>query len=65
MFVWAKIPPGWQSRAFAYALLEQTGVAVTPGDAFGREGEGYVRIALVQPAEKLREAAGRIKNFSF
>ncbi|QSO55151.1 LL-diaminopimelate aminotransferase [Alicyclobacillus curvatus] len=60
MFLWAKLPVGWTSKEFALTLIEQAGVAVTPGDAFGEEGEGYVRIALVQPAEVLGEAARRI-----
>jgi LL-diaminopimelate aminotransferase len=60
MFVWAPVPAGWSSRAFAFALLEEAGVVVVPGSAFGAEGEGYVRIALVQPPDVLREAADRI-----
>ncbi|RFU67601.1 LL-diaminopimelate aminotransferase [Bacillus sp. V59.32b] len=63
MFIWAKIPDGWTSRKFAFQLIEQAGVAVVPGDAFGKQGEGYVRIALVQPAERLSEAAKRIQGF--
>jgi aspartate/methionine/tyrosine aminotransferase len=63
MFVWAKIPEGWTSREFAFELIEKAGVAVVPGDAFGHQGEGYVRIALVQTAEKLTEAAERIQAF--
>jgi LL-diaminopimelate aminotransferase len=63
MFVWAKIPAGWTSRQFAYDLIEQAGVAVVPGDAFGKEGEGYVRIALVQPPAQLATAAERIQEF--
>lgn len=63
MFVWAKIPEGWTSREFAFTLIEKAGVAVVPGDAFGNLGEGYVRIALVQTAERLTEAAKRIGNF--
>ncbi|CAH0345222.1 LL-diaminopimelate aminotransferase [Bacillus sp. CECT 9360] len=63
MFIWAKIPDGWRSREFAFQLIEQAGVAVVPGDAFGKQGKGYVRIALVQPAERLSEAAERIQGF--
>lgn len=63
MFVWAKIPDGWKSREFAFELIDQAGVAVVPGDAFGKLGEGYVRIALVQPSEKLLVAAERIYDF--
>lgn len=63
MFVWAKIPEGWTSRQFAFELIDQAGVAVIPGDAFGSLGEGYVRIALVQPPEMLSRAAERIEQF--
>ena len=63
MFIWAPLPPGWGSRSFAFQLLQQTGVAVTPGDAFGSKGEGYVRIALVQAPVQLAEAAERIGVF--
>lgn len=63
MFVWAKIPSGWKSRDFAFDLIDQAGVAVIPGDAFGKQGEGYVRIAMVQPPERLSEAARRIQQF--
>jgi LL-diaminopimelate aminotransferase len=63
MFIWAKIPKGWTSRKFAFELIEKAGVAVIPGDAFGELGEGYVRIALVQPPEVLAVAAERIQAF--
>ncbi|MBM7854483.1 LL-diaminopimelate aminotransferase [Desulfohalotomaculum tongense] len=63
MFVWAPIPKGYTSSyQFAIELLEKTGVLVIPGVAFGEQGEGYVRIALVQPEEQLKEALERIKN---
>jgi LL-diaminopimelate aminotransferase len=65
MFVWAKIPSGWKSREFAFELIDKAGVAVVPGDAFGILGEGYVRIALVQPAERLAVAAERIQQFLY
>jgi LL-diaminopimelate aminotransferase len=63
MFIWAKIPSGWTSRQFAFELIEHAGVAVVPGDAFGQQGEGYVRMAIVQSPEKLTEAAKRIQRF--
>lgn len=61
MFVWAPVPTGWASREFAFALLEEAAVVVIPGSAFGEEGEGYVRIALVRDPEVLVEAANRIQ----
>lgn len=56
MFVWAKIPEGYESSAdFCIRLMERTGVIVTPGSAFGSEGEGYVRMALVVDEQMIAE----------
>lgn len=56
MFVWAKIPEGYESSAdFCMKLMERTGVIVTPGSAFGSNGEGYVRLALVVDKETISE----------
>ncbi|WP_246552740.1 aminotransferase class I/II-fold pyridoxal phosphate-dependent enzyme [Paenibacillus tritici] len=70
MFIWAKLPETYssagidgRSRSFARELLLSSGVAVIPGDAFGNQGEGYVRIALVEDEERLLEAARRIGEF--
>lgn len=62
MFVWARVPEGWESETFAFTLLEKTGVVVIPGSAFGNQGERYVRIALVQPPDVLREVVQRIER---
>lgn len=63
MFIWAPIPEGWTSRQISREMLYSAGVVVIPGDAFGKEGEGYVRIALVQEEDRLREAVRRIGQF--
>ena len=56
MFVWAKIPEGYESSAdFCMKLMERTGVIVTPGSAFGSNGEGYVRMALVVDEKMISE----------
>lgn len=56
MFVWTKIPEGYESSAdFCMKLMERTGVIVTPGSAFGSNGEGYVRMALVVDADVIDE----------
>lgn len=56
MFAWARIPDGFSSsQEFCLELMERTGVICTPGDAFGSQGEGYVRFALVLPVETIRE----------
>ena len=62
MFIWARIPgPYTDSRTFVLDLLDRAGILVTPGSAFGPSGEGYVRMALVQDDEVIREAAARLK----
>ncbi|MBE3587148.1 MAG: LL-diaminopimelate aminotransferase [Thermoanaerobacteraceae bacterium] len=64
MFVWAPLPAGYaSSRQFALDLLEKAGVLVVPGLAFGANGEGYVRIALVQEEDLLAEAVERVGRF--
>jgi LL-diaminopimelate aminotransferase len=67
MFIWAPLPPGYSSsKIFVSDLLEKAGVIVIPGEAFGRQGEGYVRIAMVKDETILAEAVRRIsQNFSF
>ncbi|QBD77047.1 aminotransferase class I/II-fold pyridoxal phosphate-dependent enzyme [Ktedonosporobacter rubrisoli] len=61
LYVWARIPPGFTSRTFSRWLLERSGVFVTPGSNFGRGGEGWVRISLTVPDERLIVALERIK----
>ena len=57
MFVWAKIPPHFSSsEQFMHTLFEKTGVLVVPGNAFGSEGEGFVRMALVQDDDTIIKA---------
>jgi alanine-synthesizing transaminase len=63
MFVWAPIPGEFLhlgSMEFARLLLREANVVVSPGVGFGREGEGHVRFALIEPEERLREAGRRI-----
>jgi LL-diaminopimelate aminotransferase len=64
MFLWAPLPKGHHSSMeFAAQLLKATGVLVIPGVAFGEQGEGYVRIALVQDTSLLLEAVSRVHRF--
>lgn len=61
MFVWAKIPEGYDSSEdFVLELMEKSGVIVVPGTAFGSLGEGYVRFALVYPVEVIKDAVKAI-----
>ncbi|MFC5543116.1 aminotransferase class I/II-fold pyridoxal phosphate-dependent enzyme [Ureibacillus suwonensis] len=64
MFVWAKYPFDIDSVSFAFKAIEQAGVVMVPGTSFGSEGEGFVRIALVQEKELLEEAIGRLKTLN-
>ncbi|MDR7606722.1 MAG: aminotransferase class I/II-fold pyridoxal phosphate-dependent enzyme, partial [Armatimonadota bacterium] len=63
MYLWARVPGEVDDVAFAVELCRRTGVALSPGQGFGPGGKGYVRIALVQPPERLEEAAARIGDF--
>ncbi len=62
IYVWARVPDGDTSASFAERLLERAHVIVTPGSGYGPDGEGYVRISLTTPDERLVEAVRRIKE---
>lgn len=62
MYLWVPCPPGMGSTDFTLNVLQQTGVVVTPGNAFGSEGEGYVRISLIANCDRLQEALDRFKQ---
>lgn len=66
MYVWAKLPPAWanDSIGFCLRLVEETGVAASPGAGFGKAGEGYVRFALVHEPTILQTAVSRMAKFS-
>ena len=65
LYAWVRIPPGWaSSKEFALALLEGVGVSVAPGTFFGPAGEGYVRVSVTAPTERVREAMERIRRFA-
>lgn len=64
LYVWAPVPSGWASEAFALTLLEQAGVALAPGSFFGPAGEGYVRLSVTAPAARIREATERIRQLA-
>ncbi|HML14600.1 MAG TPA: LL-diaminopimelate aminotransferase [Xanthobacteraceae bacterium] len=66
MFAWAPIPEPFEplgSLEFSTILVEKAAVAVSPGVAFGEHGEGYVRIALVENEQRIRQAARNIRRF--
>jgi len=63
--VWARLPQGERSSAeFAARLIDATGVVVTPGMSYGPSGEGYIRISLTVPDDRLEEALRRLSAFA-
>lgn len=66
MFAWAEIPEMFRATGsldFTMQLIEEAHVAVAPGTGFGEQGEGYVRIALVENEQRIRQAARNIRKF--
>lgn len=61
-YIWAKVPPKFDSMSFVLHLLNKAGVLATPGNGFGEGGKGYVRFALTASVERIKEAVDRIKK---
>jgi len=59
-YIWVRVPEGHSSESFTQLVLAEAGVVVSPGPSFGPSGEGFVRISLTVPDERLEEAASRI-----
>ena len=62
IYMWIPVPQGYTSEGFATHVLEKAGVVVTPGNGYGPAGEGFVRISLTAPDERIQEAVARIRN---
>jgi LL-diaminopimelate aminotransferase len=62
MYLWVPCPTGTSSTDFALKLLQETGIVVTPGNAFGSGGEGYMRISLIADRDRLEEALSRMRQ---
>ena len=65
LYIWARVPQEYSSAEFATRLLEDAGVSIAPGSAFGLHGEGYMRISLGMATDRIREAMERLKNFAY
>ena len=63
LYVWAKVPKGYNSVEFANALLDDVGVVVTPGVGYGKNGEGYVRLSLTLPDAALVKGLSRLAGW--
>ena len=64
-YVWFQVPRGYTSAQFASFLIEKAGIVATPGNGFGEEGEGYIRMALTVDEKRLKEAIDRLKGIKF
>lgn len=62
IYVWAPVPDGYSSTSFCEKVLEEAAVVISPGSMYGRSGEGFFRISLTTPDERLTEALERMKE---
>jgi len=62
IYVWVRIPEGYTSAEYAGLVLDRAGVIMPAGSAYGPDGEGYVRISLATPDDRLAEALQRMAD---
>lgn len=60
LYIWAKIPKGYTSADYATRLLDEVGIVVTPGTGYGKQGEGYIRLSLTTPDERIKQGLARL-----
>jgi LL-diaminopimelate aminotransferase len=63
LYIWARIPEGETSKGYAEALLDGAGVVVTPGNGYGSQGEGYIRLSLTISDENLEKGLARLSKW--
>lgn len=64
-YVWMGVPKGYTSASCTAHLLEKAGIVTTPGNGFGDPGEGYIRMTITTPKERLAEAVERMRKVGF
>ncbi|HAA29290.1 MAG TPA: LL-diaminopimelate aminotransferase [Cyanobacteria bacterium UBA8553] len=62
LYIWVPVPQGYSSAEFVTLLLDKCGIIVPPGNGYGENGEGFFRIALTVPDERMHEAIQRMKD---
>jgi LL-diaminopimelate aminotransferase len=62
VYMWVPVPAGYSSAGFGEHVLDQAGVVVTPGPGYGPAGEGFVRLSLTTPDDRIAEAVDRIEK---
>lgn len=63
LYVWARIPDGFTSAEFAARMIDDIAVVVTPGSGYGKSGEGFVRLSITTPDDRVEEGARRIREW--
>ncbi|MDG2100829.1 MAG: LL-diaminopimelate aminotransferase [Dehalococcoidia bacterium] len=64
LYIWTKVPEGFTSASFTEKLLEEANVVVTPGNGYGKAGEGYVRLSLTIPDDQIDEGLKRLSKLN-
>ncbi len=64
LYLWAKVPTGFTATELAARLIDDIGVVVTPGNAFGPSGEGFVRLSITTPTERVEAGAKRLLEWA-
>ena len=63
LYIWAKLPDGITSADYAARLIEECSVVVTPGRGYGEQGEGYIRLSVTTPDDRLEEGLARLEKW--
>ena len=63
LYVWAKLPNGWTSAAFTAVLLDELDIVVTPGTGYGKSGEGFIRLSLTTPDNRIDQGLKRLSEW--
>lgn len=63
LYIWAKVPPGFNSLSFTQTLLEEASIVVTPGTGYGPSGEGYIRLSLTIPDDQLEKGIRQLLDW--
>ncbi len=64
LYIWARVPAGYTSAEFAARLIDEIGVVVTPGGAFGPSGEGFIRLSITTPDDRVEAGARRLIDWA-
>ena len=63
-YLWARVPEGYTSAEYCTKLIDEVAVVVTPGSGYGKQGEGYIRLSMSLPDDRIDEALARIESLA-